>query len=171
LIDEAITVTRPLGGKQSNAAAPTTRRRQRTVLSDGPHPIDIYVGSRIRHQRALAGLNQTQLAMKVGVTFQSIQKYERGTNRVSASRLQQIATALNVPVSQFFDGLATESAVRPGTPPVPEHGPTTREIHDLNLAFTAIADRTVRRAFLYLMRSAAGMRELDDDGAPTTGVN
>jgi transcriptional regulator with XRE-family HTH domain len=159
-------VTGTLGGKRSNAASPTPRRRQRTVLSDGPHPIDIYVGSRIRHQRALAGLNQTQLAMKVGVTFQSIQKYERGTNRVSASRLQQIATALSVPVSQFFDGLATESAPQPGGPPASEHGPTTREIHDLNIAFTAIEDRAVRRAFLYLMRSAAGMRELDDGEAP-----
>src|SRR5579863_6234885 len=136
------------------------RRRQRTILTDGPHPVDVHVGARIRHQRALAGLNQSQLAQKVGVTFQSIQKYERGSNRVSASRLQEIASVLGVPVSHFFEGL-TESEPQLAPP----GDLTAREIHELNSAFAAVKDKTVRRAFLLLLRNAAGLNGSDDGGA------
>ncbi len=149
-----------IGSTKSASSSGTPRRRQRTILSDGPHPIDIHVGSRIRHQRALAGLNQSQLAQRVGVTFQSIQKYERGSNRVSASRLQEIATVLGVPVSHFFEGLAATDR-----PPTPQGDLTAREIHDLNAAFAAVKDKTVRRAFLLLLRNAAGLRGGEHDDA------
>jgi transcriptional regulator with XRE-family HTH domain len=69
------------------------------------HPVDVHVGKRVRHRRWMVGMTQQQLAEKVGIKFQQIQKYETGMNRVSASRLWDIADALAVPVSFFFEGL------------------------------------------------------------------
>ena len=69
------------------------------------HPVDVYVGSRIRRRRRLVGITQQQLGDKVGIKFQQIQKYETGLNRVSASRLWDIAQALDVPVAHFFEGV------------------------------------------------------------------
>ncbi len=71
------------------------------------HPVDVHVGKRIRHRRWMIGMTQQQLADKVGIKFQQIQKYETGANRVSASRLWDIAQALGVPVSFCFEGLDT----------------------------------------------------------------
>lgn len=68
------------------------------------HAVDVHVGRRLRLKRTLAGLSQTDLAGAVGLTFQQIQKYEKGANRISAGRLVQFAGALGVPVSFFFDG-------------------------------------------------------------------
>ncbi len=67
-----------------------------------PHPIDVMVGKRVRVRRLQVGISQTALGDKLGVTFQQIQKYERGANRVSCSRLYEIADALNVPITYFF---------------------------------------------------------------------
>ncbi|MFC3568726.1 helix-turn-helix transcriptional regulator [Paracoccus sp. TOH] len=69
------------------------------------HNVDVHVGKRIRHRRWMIGMTQQQLAEKVGIKFQQIQKYETGMNRVSASRLWDIARAVDVPVSFFFEGL------------------------------------------------------------------
>lgn len=69
------------------------------------HPVDVHVGKRIRHRRWMVGMTQQQLAEQVGIKFQQIQKYETGMNRVSASRLWDIAHVLSVPVSFFFEGL------------------------------------------------------------------
>jgi transcriptional regulator with XRE-family HTH domain len=74
------------------------------------HPVDVHVGKRIRHRRWMVGVTQQQLADKVGIKFQQIQKYETGMNRVSASRLWDIADALDVAVSFFFEGLSGEDA-------------------------------------------------------------
>ena len=73
------------------------------------HPVDAHVGKRIRHRRWMIGMTQQQLADKVGIKFQQIQKYETGMNRVSASRLWDIAAALEVPVSFFFEGLSADA--------------------------------------------------------------
>lgn len=73
------------------------------------HPVDVHVGKRIRHRRWMIGMTQQQLADKVGIKFQQIQKYETGMNRVSASRLWDISDALGVSISFFFEGLAGES--------------------------------------------------------------
>ncbi len=95
-------------------------------LQRKPNPVDIHVGSRIRMRRRVMGLSQDDLASQLGLTFQQVQKYERGTNRVSASKLFGIAVVLQAPVSYFFDGLsepeslggssvrddATETAIR-----------------------------------------------------------
>ncbi|MGB0553881.1 MAG: helix-turn-helix domain-containing protein [Alphaproteobacteria bacterium] len=82
------------------------RRRWRTVLEDGPREIDVYVGQRVRQRRVLCGLSQTELATAIGLTFQQLQKYERGMNRISASKLWQISQVLDVPVQWFFKEFA-----------------------------------------------------------------
>src|SRR5215510_160280 len=74
-----------------------------------PDPVDVEVGQRIRIQRLQSGLSQTSLAEQLGVTFQQVQKYEKGANRVGASRLTRIAKVLGVPVSTFFSGPSTPS--------------------------------------------------------------
>ncbi|WP_323989178.1 MULTISPECIES: helix-turn-helix domain-containing protein [Nguyenibacter] len=78
----------------------------------GPSPVDIHVGSRIRLRRTLLGMSQERLGDALGLTFQQVQKYERGTNRVSASRLYELTHVLDVPVSFFFDGLEGATAPR-----------------------------------------------------------
>ncbi|WP_422035394.1 helix-turn-helix domain-containing protein [Reyranella sp.] len=73
----------------------------------GYHPVDVHVGSRLRQRRSLLGMSQTALGRAAGVTFQQVQKYERGANRMGASRLFEFATVLDVPVDYFFAELAT----------------------------------------------------------------
>lgn len=73
-----------------------------------PHPVDVHVGKRIRHHRLSAGMTQQQLAEAVGIRFQQIQKYETAANRVSASRLWDVAEALDVEIGFFFEGLAKD---------------------------------------------------------------
>ncbi|MFP6758698.1 MAG: helix-turn-helix domain-containing protein [Alphaproteobacteria bacterium] len=73
-----------------------------------PHPVDVHVGARVRFKRKLLGLSQADLGKAVGLTFQQIQKYESGANRVSASRLYQVASILDVPVSFFFEDMPSE---------------------------------------------------------------
>ena len=75
------------------------------------HPVDIHVGKRIRHRRWMVGMTQQQLAERVGIKFQQIQKYETGMNRVSASRLFEISNTLDVSVSHFFEGLGDAEPV------------------------------------------------------------
>ncbi|WP_138467914.1 helix-turn-helix domain-containing protein [Poseidonocella sp. HB161398] len=80
------------------------------------HPVDVHVGKRIRHRRWMVGMTQQQLATKVGIKFQQIQKYETGMNRVSASRLWDISHALEVPVAYFFEGLGAEEPMEDVSP-------------------------------------------------------
>jgi transcriptional regulator with XRE-family HTH domain len=75
-------------------------------IDRGPNPVDLHVGARIRMRRKLLGVSQERLAEQLGLTFQQVQKYERGANRVSASKLYEIARALQTSVSYFFEGLA-----------------------------------------------------------------
>lgn len=93
----------------------TNRKPRRTCKRNGPHPVDIHVGGKVRIQRVLAGLSQTQLASQMGLTFQQLQKYEKGANRISASRIWELSIILDVPVASFFDGIAgaTEKKARP----------------------------------------------------------
>jgi len=72
--------------------------------NDAPHPVDIHVGAKVKNRRLMLGLSQEELAKSVGVTFQQVQKYERGTNRISISRLAEIAAALKAPVESLLDG-------------------------------------------------------------------
>lgn len=98
------------------APARAPNRRRRPVQAEvGPDPVDVHVGSRIRERRLTLGMSQTALGNALGLTFQQVQKYERGTNRVSASTLWKAATTLKVPASYFFEGME-DGAI----PPAPE---------------------------------------------------
>lgn len=124
-----------------------------------PHPIDIHVGARIRLRRKMTDVTQAELAEKLGLTFQQVQKYERGANRVSASKLYEIATALGAPISYFFEGLPDpESADGRADLPAPI-GPAflmTNEGWQLAELFAQIPQTKMRRAVISLVRSLAG---------------
>ncbi len=107
------------------------------------HPVDIHVGKRIRHRRWMIGMTQQQLADKVGIKFQQIQKYETGMNRVSASRLWDIAETLGVEISFFFEGL-TEGAA---PAPVQADILADKEALDLVRSYYAIPEAQRRRLF------------------------
>src|ERR1700748_1341571 len=85
-----------------------TGRRQK---SDKPNPVDVHVGSRVRLRRTLLGMSQEKLGNAVGLTFQQIQKYERGANRIGASRLFDMSRVLDVPVQFFFDDMPVAAPV------------------------------------------------------------
>ena len=113
------------------------------------HPVDVHVGKRIRHRRWLVGMTQQQLAEKVGIKFQQIQKYETGMNRVSASRLWDIAAALSVPVSFFFEGLndAEQAAAPEATADIPLDILKDKEALELVRSYYAIPETQRRRLF------------------------
>lgn len=90
------------------------RRRSGRGLSPAgvPNPVDVHVGSRIRLRRTLLGLSQSKLGAAIGLTFQQVQKYERGTNRVGSSRMYELARVLDVPVEYFFEEVRSDTAKR-----------------------------------------------------------
>ena len=125
-----------------------------------PNPIDIHVGGRIRLRRMMSGLSQERLGEQMGLTFQQIQKYEKGANRVGASRLFQLAQVLEVPVSYFFDDLESEAdTLKPTGFAEPKSQDfvleflNSREGLELNRAFVKIQDPQVRRRILELIKS------------------
>ncbi len=111
-----------------------------------PHPVDVHVGKRVRHRRWLVGMTQQQLAESVGIKFQQIQKYETGANRVSASRLWDIADSLDVDVSFFFEGLDTEEKPA-GSGSVPADLLGDKEALELVRSYYAIPENQRRRLF------------------------
>jgi transcriptional regulator with XRE-family HTH domain len=128
-----------------------------------PNPVDIHVGSRVRLRRTLLGLSQEKLGEAVGLTFQQIQKYERGANRIGASRLFEFSRILDVPVSFFFDDMAERAKVGEGQesvgladqPQAPlEPDPLTRrETLELVRAYYRIGDPQVRKRLFELAKS------------------
>jgi transcriptional regulator with XRE-family HTH domain len=86
------------------------RSAKKQVSRSGPNPIDIHVGARVRLLRNLLGIRQTDLGKALGVTFQQVQKYEKGTNRISASRLFNLSRVLGEPISYFFEDLSPAAA-------------------------------------------------------------
>ena len=111
------------------------------------HAVDVHVGKRIRHRRWMNGTTQQQLAEAVGIKFQQIQKYETGMNRVSASRLWDIAHVLGVPVSFFFDGLDEDSASVRTPGDLPSDILTDKEALELLRSYYAIPENQRRRLF------------------------
>lgn len=111
------------------------------------HPVDVHVGKRIRHRRWLVGMTQQQLAERVGIKFQQIQKYETGANRVSASRLWDIADALEVPVSFFFEGLDADDTAKQPANKIPADLLGDKEALDLVRSYYAIPEAQRRRLF------------------------
>jgi transcriptional regulator with XRE-family HTH domain len=133
-------------------------------MEDGPDPIDRHVGTRIRGRRVGLRISQTKLGQAIGVTFQQIQKYESGTNRVGASNLFKIAQALGVEVSFFFEGLHPESlASATATMGLADQPATafdvnpmnSREAFELMHNYFRIPDPTVRKRLFQLVRVLA----------------
>lgn len=111
------------------------------------HPVDVHVGKRIRHRRWMNGTTQQQLAEKVGIKFQQIQKYETGMNRVSASRLWDISAVLGVPVSFFFEGLTEQTDENANSSDLPGDILTDKEALELLRSYYAIPENQRRRLF------------------------
>jgi transcriptional regulator with XRE-family HTH domain len=144
-----------------------TRKSSGRMASKGyPNPIDVYVGVRIRLRRTLLGTSQTALAEAVGLTFQQVQKYEKGTNRVSSSRLLDMANALDVAIPYFFEDMSagvsaqTPSALiktgqRPATTGDEKDPMAKRVTLELVRAYYLIPDPAVRKRVFELMKVVA----------------
>uniref|UniRef100_B0T9H0 Transcriptional regulator, XRE family n=1 Tax=Caulobacter sp. (strain K31) TaxID=366602 RepID=B0T9H0_CAUSK len=123
-----------------------------------PNPVDLHVGARVRVRRKVLGMSQEALANALGISFQQIQKYERGTNRVSASKLYDIARTLGAPVSYFFEGLADPCDPDASSDPTEasvQQFLATSEGLELAAIFPKIQRAAVRRHVLQLVRSMA----------------
>jgi transcriptional regulator with XRE-family HTH domain len=116
-----------------------------------PHPNDVIVGSNIRIFRMKADISQTELGEHLGVTFQQVQKYEKGTNRVGAGRLLTIANFLNVPIPAFYDG--TKGAKASASAPAPIHLLEKRDAFKLAEAFSKIESQRTRNSLVALVQS------------------
>lgn len=119
-----------------------------------PDPIDVQVGARIRARRLLIGMNQETLAAALGLTFQQVQKYEGGANRVSASRLSQIADILGVPIGYFFSDLASSGGADARMQEARDRMQRPEAI-ELIRFYYAIPDQRLRHQFLDLVKAAA----------------
>jgi transcriptional regulator with XRE-family HTH domain len=136
------------------------------IKSHKPNPIDVHVGARLRLRRTLFGMSQQKLGEAIGLTFQQVQKYERGGNRVSASRLYDLGRVLDVPVSFFFDDINPETAAAARGGPSESGGESTpqryepdpmmrRETLELVRAYYRIPDPQIRRRLLDLTKAIA----------------
>ncbi len=133
------------------------------MVKKNPNPVDIHVGGRVRMRRILIGLSQEKLGDQLGLTFQQVQKYEKGSNRISASRLWQMAKILGVPVSFFFDDLpeSETGGAQAGFGESAGEGAlmdflSSTEGFQLNRAFSQIEDPAVRRKLVELAKALAG---------------
>src|SRR5689334_22090465 len=148
-------------------------RRPGRPRIETPDPIDVLVGTRLRLRRSMLGLSQARLGEAIGLTFQQVQKYERGANRIGASRLHELSRVLDVPISFFFDDTDPVRAPAMGgfaEPPAEafESDPLRkRETVELIRAYFSIEDATVRRRLLDLAKSLAA--ESDAGGEKPSG--
>ena len=131
---------------------PKRRRKRppRVVLEDGPDPVDIHVGARVRERRVSLGMSQKGLGKYLGVSFQQLQKYERGFNRISASKLWALSNFFEVPIEWFFDGLGEPNQEREDVMTKPE----ARQLARNYLA----CPRPTRDRLRALIRATADMR-------------
>lgn len=136
--------------------------------SGKPNPIDVHVGGRVRLRRTLLGMSQEKLGEAVGLTFQQIQKYERGANRIGASRLFDFSRVLEVPVDYFFDDMTADVAeqsprlITRSTPERPDSDPdpmTKRETLELVRAYYRINEPSVRKRVFELAKALAAIAE------------
>ena len=127
---------------------------RRTVAEHGPHPVDVHVGGRVRLRRTLLGMSQTDLGHALGLTFQQLQKNERGFNRIGASRLYQLSLIFGVPVTDFFEGHEKKASIRSSDDVM-----LKRETLELVRAYYRIRDPNVRdalRRMAFAMAKGAG---------------
>lgn len=130
--------------------------------SEHPDPVDIHVGGRVRLRRTLLGMSQEKLGGALGLTFQQVQKYERGTNRIGSSRLYHLSHILDVPVSFFFDDMPVEVAgggfAEGGQQVYDQEKLSRRETLELVRAYYQIEDAEVRKRMFELVKAIAGER-------------
>src|SRR5216684_6660401 len=131
------------------------------MSTKAPNPVDKYVGSRVRMRRIMLGMSQEKLGDALGLTFQPVQKYEKGTNRVGASRLQQISHILQVPVAFFFEGApnlhgSTEGMKDAPSPAYVSEFLATSEGLSLTKSFMKIKEPKLRRRIVDLVEQIAG---------------
>jgi transcriptional regulator with XRE-family HTH domain len=134
-----------------------------------PNPIDVFVGSRVRLRRLMVGMSQEALADRLGVTFQQVQKYEKGTNRISASRLQAISDVFRVPPSFFFQDDDTAGATTGAGHDTGDVSTfvSSKEGLDLNRAFLKIEDAGVRKSIISLATALSKASELSGERSET----
>ena len=132
---------------------------RRIVSKDGPHPVDIQVGRRARERRTLEGMSQTAVAEKLGLTFQQLQKYESGANRISASKLYELANIFDVPVSYFYEGMEAGKDA-----PSRDETLTKRETLELVRAYYSISDPALRDRIRRVIQAVAKLGQ-----PPATG--
>ncbi|HSV28779.1 MAG TPA: helix-turn-helix transcriptional regulator [Candidatus Omnitrophota bacterium] len=156
------------------ARKPRSKTSRGRLPNGAANPIDVHIGSRIHLRRTLLGISQETLGDRVGLTFQQIQKYERGTNRVGGSRLYDFSCALEVPVSFFFDDMPPEIAA--ASPAAVAHGAAydfqappknplhTREMLELSRVWLAL-DRPTRDQVRRLISTIAEAKGIAVDGA------
>jgi transcriptional regulator with XRE-family HTH domain len=139
----------------TTVGAGVRRRLRRTVREHGPDPVDLHVGKRLRHARLLRGVSQEELGEGIGVSFQAVQKYEQGENRLSASRLFRAAVLLEQTVAFFFEDLESGQ---------PADAPTdfSRDELDLIRHYRQIANEDVRE---HLLQVAKRISEIESAGA------
>ena len=128
------------------------------MSTKAPNPVDKYVGSRVRMRRIMLGMSQEKLGEALGLTFQQVQKYEKGTNRVGASRIQQISEILQVPVSFLFEGGPSGAVNAEGDGASPAYISdflATSEGLALTRAFTRISDAKLRRSIVDMVEQIA----------------
>ncbi|MEM8753989.1 MAG: helix-turn-helix domain-containing protein [Pseudomonadota bacterium] len=133
-----------------------------------PNPVDVHVGARVKLRRMMVGMSQERLGEHLGLTFQQIQKYEKGANRIGASRLYAIAQILETPIQFFFDEMPSPGPGLEGEEDMVSVSGfvATNEGLELNLAFARIRDPATRRHLADLVRSVADGSGGDDEDAP-----
>ncbi len=136
------------------------------MTKKNPNPIDVHVGNRVRMRRMLVGMSQEKLGEKLGLTFQQVQKYEKGSNRVSASRLYHMSIILGVPVQFFFDdmevtkeGSQGDGLAESGSSAAVMDFLNSSEGIQLNRAFSNIKSATVKRRIMELVKAVASSDE------------
>jgi len=160
--------------KDENMMVKNTRGRGRGRTASGkPNPVDIHVGARVRLRRTLLGMSQEKLGEAIGLTFQQVQKYERGANRVGASRLYDLSRVLEVPVSFFFDDMPDEISSKSvherremseSPDPFDNDPMNRRETLELVRAYYRITDPTQRKRVFELVKSM-GILVADNENA------
>ncbi len=162
-------VPEPSFGFRHAALLVSGKVAQDAVPAGKPHPVDVHVGARVKQRRKLLGLTQTNLGDAIGLTFQQVQKYERGVNRIGASRLPALARVLDVPVNFFFEDMPPEVAASLSAPKrrgkakkLPRHAPdpmAKRETLEFVRAYYEIEDADVRKGVYQLTKAmgAAGV--------------
>jgi transcriptional regulator with XRE-family HTH domain len=149
-----------LASLDSGGACSAGTRERAFMVKKSPNPTDRYVGSRVRMRRMMLEMSQERLGNAIGLTFQQVQKYEKGTNRIGASRLQQIAQVLQVPVSFFFEGAPNPPGKTEGAGDAPSPAYVTDFLASseglaLTRAFTRIKNAKLRRRIVDLVEEMA----------------